>query len=309
MPQNFFYQEKGLFLQSLHPAASLTLIAAFFLLALCFSHPLYLLGLLLVILFSLWAADGLAAWESYLKAVLWLGLLIMLINALVNHSGSTILWRSPALPLLGQLSVSMEAISYGAAMGVRLLDVVSAFCLFNLIVHPDRFFSLFSTFARKSSLVVSLATRLFPLLLATLGQIREAQQLRGVDFSRGSLRERTVKNAALFNILLLSALEDSLQMAEAMQARAFGSGPRSRYRRDLFRPRDGICLAGVGFSLVAAAYNLARDLGSYTYFPQLGSLWGGNFSMIALAAVLLGLSLPALLSWGCNHWPYLKWKI
>ncbi|OPX84125.1 MAG: Energy-coupling factor transporter transmembrane protein EcfT [Pelotomaculum sp. PtaB.Bin104] len=308
MFQKFFYQEKGLFLQSLHPATSLTLIAALFFLALSFSHPCYLLGLLLVILLSLWAADGLDAWEGYLKAVLWIVLLIMLINALVNHNGSTVLLRSPELPLVGRLSVTMEAISYGAAMGVRLLDVVSAFCLFNLIVHPDRFFGLFSTFARKSALVVSLATRLFPLLLATLGKLREAQQLRGVDFNQGTLRERATKSASLFNLLLLSALEDSLQMAEAMQARAFGSGPRSRYRRDPFRPRDGICLAGLGFALVMSVYSLTRGMGSYTYFPELDSLWGGQ-SLLALLALLLGLTLPALLSWGCQHWHYLNSKI
>ncbi|MDD3654517.1 MAG: energy-coupling factor transporter transmembrane component T [Desulfotomaculaceae bacterium] len=309
MLQKFIYQEKGLFLQSLHPVASLTLIAAFFLLSLSFSHPYYLLGLLLVILLSLWAAGGLAAWEGYLKAVLWLILLIVLINALVNRSGSTILWNGPELPLFGRLPVTMEAISYGATMGVRLLNMVSAFCLFNLIVHPDRFFSLFSTVARKSVLVVTLATRLFPLLLATLERIREAQQLRGVDFSQGTLRERVMKNAAIFNTLLLSALEDSLQMAEAMQARAFGSGSRSRYRRDIFRPRDAICLAGIGLSLLVSVYSLARGMGTYTYFPELGSLQGSKISLIALAVVLLGLSVPALLNWGCKYWPYLKWKI
>jgi len=309
MLQKFFYQGKGLFLQSLHPAASITFIAVLLVLAVIFTHPFYLIGILMVTLLALWAADGLAAWEGYLKVALWMVVLVMAINPLVNHNGNTVLWQGPCLPLFGQIIITMEAVSYGAAMGVRLLDMVSVFCLFNLIVHPDRFFSLFSMFARKSALVVSLATRLFPVMFAAMQNIREAQQLRGVDFSKGTLRERAVKNASLFNILLVSSLEDSLQVAEAMHARAFGSGPRSRYRRDIFRPRDGICLAGSIFSLGVSVYSLARGLGTYTYFPELSGLFSGSLSLLALAAVLGGLSLPALLSWGCNRCHYLKLKI
>jgi len=309
MLQRFFYQEKGLFLQSLHPAASITFIAVLLVQAVIFYHPFYLIGILMVALLALWAADGLTAWEGYMKVALWMVVLVMAINPLVNHNGNTVLWQGPCLPLFGRLTITMEAVSYGAAMGVRLLDIVSVFCLFNLIVHPDRFFSLFSTFARKSALVVSLATRLLPVMFAAMQNIREAQQLRGVDFSKGTLRERAVKNASLFNILLVSSLEDSLQVAEAMHARAFGSGPRSRYRRDVFRPRDGICLAGSIFSLGVSVYSLARGLGTYTFFPELSSLFNGSLSLPALAAVLGGLSLPALLSWGCNHCHYLKLKI
>jgi len=308
MLQKFFYQEKGLFLQSLHPAVSVTFTAVLLVQTVIFTHPLYLAGILVVTFLAIWEAGGLAAWEGYMKVALWMAALVTAINPLVNHSGNTVLWEGPDLPLSGRPIFTVEAISYGAAMGVRLLDMVSVFCLFNLIVHPDCFFSLFSTFARKSALAVSLATRLLPVMFAAMQNIREAQQLRGVDFSKGTLRERAAKNASLINILLVSSLEDSLQLAEAMHARAFGSGPRSRYRRDVFRPRDGICLAGSIFSLGATIFGLARGVGSYTYFPELSSLFNSGASLPALAAVLGGLALPALLSWGCNHCHYLKWK-
>lgn len=309
MLEKFFYQEKGLFLQSLHPATSFAYIAILMVLSLIFYHPFYLTGLLMVILLAIWAAGGLAAWEGYLKAGLWLIVLIMLINPLVNHNGYTVLWQSPDLPVIGQLTVTMEAISYGAAMGLRLLNLVSIFCLFNLIVHPDRFFSLFATLARKSALVVSLATRLLPVMANAMKNIREAQQLRGVDFSKGTLLERAAKNASLFNILLVSSLEDSLQVAEAMHARAFGSGPRSRYRQDIFRPRDGICLACSIFSLGVSVYILLHGVGTYTYFPELSRLLNGSATLLVLAAVLGGLSLPAILSWGWNYCHYLRLKI
>jgi energy-coupling factor transport system permease protein len=268
---SFYYKEKGLFLQSLHPGAAVTLILVFLLQVLVFSHPLYLAGSFVVILLTIWAADGLKALKNYLKFALWVVLLVLAINPLVNQSGNTVLWQSPHLPLAGRLSVTLEAVLYGAAMGLRLLNIVVIFCLYNLIVHPDRILNMISRFAHKPALVISLSTRLLPVLAASLNNIREAQQLRGVDFSDGSLKKRVGRYTAMLNVLMISSLEDSLQIAEAMQARAFGSGPRSIYRRDLFRPRDGLCLAGSIFSLGAAVYCIINDLGSYTFFPQLGS--------------------------------------
>ena len=177
------------------------------------------------------------ALKNYLKFALWVVLLVLAINPLVNQSGNTVLWQSPHLPLAGRLSVTLEAVLYGAAMGLRLLNIVVIFCLYNLIVHPDRILNMISRFAHKPALVISLSTRLLPVLAASLNNIREAQQLRGVDFSDGSLKKRVGRYTAMLNVLMISSLEDSLQIAEAMQARAFGSGPRSIYRRDLFRPR------------------------------------------------------------------------
>lgn len=310
MPVNHLsYREKGLFLQSLHPAASFTLVAVLLVLVLIFSHPLYLAGIFAVTFFTIWAADGLKILKGYLKFALWVVLMVLVINPLVNQSGNTVLWLSPHLPLAGRLVVTLEAVSYGAAMGLRLLNVVGVFCLYGLIVHPDRLLNLISRFAHKPALVISLATRLLPAMAASLNKIREVQQLRGVDFSTGSLKKRVGRYTTIFNILLVSSLEDSLQVAEAMQARAFGSGRRSSYRRDLFRPRDGLCLAGGIFSLGAAVYSVIHALGSYTFFPELGSLLSGRATLSALAAVLGGLALPALLSWGWNHCRYLRSKI
>ena len=66
--------------------------------------------------------------------------------------------------------------------------------------------------------MVSLATRLFPSVIRDLATAREAQQLRGVDFNSGNLRERAGKYARVFRVVLVSTLEGSFQTAEAMQA-------------------------------------------------------------------------------------------
>jgi len=304
-----FYREKGLFLQSMHSVAALAYIAVLFVLTLVFSHPFYLVGLLLVTALAIWAADGLEAWESYLKVSLGMIILIIIINPIIVHAGKTVLWHGPRIPVIGRLTITLEAICYGAAMSVRLLAVISVFCLYNLIVHPDKTLQVFSRFAHKSTLIISLATRMFPAMVRDLNSIRDVQRMRGVDFASGNLKEKIKKYSSLLNILLLSSLEGSLQTAEAMQARAFGSGPRSCYRRELFRPRDLLCLSGCGLALTSGLYGLFRGFGRYQYYPQLGYLIDGSMNMLVLAVVLMGLLVPVALSWGWKHCRYLKSKI
>ncbi len=309
MFDRLFYREKGLFLQSLHSVAALAYIAVLFVLTLVFSHPFYLVGLLLVTALAIWAADGLEAWESYLKVSLGMIVLIIIINPIVVHAGKTVLWYGPRIPVIGRLTITLEAICYGAAMSVRLLAVISVFCLYNLIVHPDKTLQVFSRFAHKSTLIISLATRMFPAMVRDLNSIRDVQRMRGVDFASGNLKEKIKKYSSLLNILLLSSLEGSLQTAEAMQARAFGSGPRSCYRRELFRTRDLLCLSGCGLALTSGLYGLFRGFGRYQYYPQLGYLIDGSMNMLVLAVVLMGLLVPVALSWGWKHCRYLKSKI
>jgi len=309
MLDRLFYEDKGVLLQNLHSVTILGYLAVLFALALLFSHPLYLAGIFLVSALAVVTAGALEKWEFYLKAGLWMALLIMVINPLVSHAGKTILWRGPTLPILGNVSICLEAICYGAAMGIRLLAVLTIFCLAAAVVHPDKFLSLFSRFAHKSALVVSLATRMLPAAARDLAIAREMLQLRGVDYGAGNLKERLKKYSWLLDILLLSSLEGALQIAEAMQARAFGSGPRSCYRRELRRPRDLLCFTACCFALVFSCYAKAKGYGDYNYYPQLGVLVPHPASLILLGIILGSLALPLVLNWGWKHWPYLRSKI
>ena len=309
MLDKLFYQEKGLFLQSLHPLAAVTYLGTLLVLSLAFNNPLYLCGILLVVLLTIWTADGWEAWESYLKISLPMILLIIVINPLMIRAGKTVLWYGPQIPILGRLTISLEAIYYGAAMSVRLLDIISLFCLYNLIVHPDKALNLFSRIAGKSTLVISLTTRLFPAMVRELENIRGVQQLRGIDFKQGTVKEKVKKYSSLISILLMSSLEDSQEIAESMQARAFGSGPRSRYSRNLLRPRDILCLSGSSLALAVSIWGVLHGFGSYTFYPQMDYLINGTGTVAVLVAVLLSLSVPAMLSWGWRYCPCIKSKI
>lgn len=309
MLENLFYRENGLFLQTLHPVVSLVFLGVLLILSLLFTNPLFLAGLLLVVILAIWAVDGLDSWEGYLRISLGMAVLIMIINPLVVHAGTTIIWHGPIVPILGRITISLEAICYGAAMSVRLLVVISIFCLYNLSVHPDKTLGMLSRFARNSTLIVSIATRMLPAMARNQASIREVQMMRGIDFGAGGLRERLKKYSFLVNVLLLSSLEGSLEIAESMQARAFGSGPRTCYKREIWRPRDTLCLSSSLIALVMAGWGAIHGIGVYQYYPYLGSLIAGKITIVVLVVVLFSLTIPVLLSWGWHHCFYLKSKM
>lgn len=307
--KKLFYQEKGLFLQSLHPAVTLVYLLVFLLLTLLYENPLYLLALFFLLALLNLEAEGKEAWEEFLKGGLFLTALIMVINPLVIRAGNTVLWSGPTVPLWGKIQVSLEALYYGATSGLRFLVILSLFCLYNLMVSPDKLLSLLAGLASHSVLAVVLATRFFPVMVRNLQRIKEVQELRGVDFNRGSLWERVQKYSSLYEVLLLSSLEDAMGIAEAMQARAFGSGKRTLYRHYPWRPRDALCLAGSLGTFSLALWGWCRGYGRYNFYPEADVLIKDAATVGVLLFVCLGLSLPLFLSKGWKRWPSLRSRI
>jgi len=234
---------------------------------------------------------------------------VMIVNSLVIRAGATILWHGPEVPYLGKLDISMEAMYYGAASSIRLLLIISIFCLYNLMINPDKVLNLFSRAAGRSVLIIALSTRMFPVMVRDLKRIKEVQQFRGVDFDTGTLRERVKKYSGLYNVLLLSSLEGAMEIAESMQARAFGSGKRSAYSRNMLRPRDILCSGGSLLALFFAIWGWRYGFGQYNFYPEADLLIKDRTTLIPLFFVLFYLSVPLILSEGWKNCRFLKSKI
>lgn len=303
------YEHRDIFIQSLHTLVNLFYIAVIFIIAMISDHPLFLVGLFLIILLNLAAAEALEKGERLLRVGIWATLVIMIVNPLVIHTGATVIWQGPSLPLLGRAEISLEALCYGATMGIRLMILMTLFCLYNEILNPDLLLGYMGRIAYKSGLMVSLATRLFPTVIRDLAAAREAQQMRGVDFNSGRLRERVNKYSQIFRVVLISTLEGSFNTAEAMQARAFGVGPRSRYRREIWRPRDTVCLSTSLLTLAMAVFAKNGGYMDFIYYPRLGKLAENYEAVTCLVAIVVLLAIPVLLSWVWKWSALLRSKI
>ncbi len=291
------YQDKNTAIHRLNLIVKLAWGATIIVLSLIFDHPLYILVILISVAILLKSAGVWREWTSVLKLSLWLGASIIVINALVSFHGAHVLIVAPfTLPVLGRPVITIEAIAFGAVMAVKLLVIISAFAFINLTVHPDDIMSflLKIKLPYKSVLVTSLSTRFIPCLIEDVQRINDAYRTRGVLLDTGNWFRRLKNRAGIIIPLLSNSLGRAVQVAEAMEARAFGTGQKRTFYKDIkFSRVDCIILAFALLPLGAGIVMRVFSYGDYEYYPSLQAI---NFSgFISLLLGILTLLLLAIL--------------
>jgi energy-coupling factor transport system permease protein len=138
-------------------------------------------------------------------------------------------------------------------------------------MDADRLQAQVARVAPRSALACALAARLMPTLERDARAIAETARLRGVALADGRWTGRARRAAPLALPLLASGLERGLDVAEAMTARGYGSGPRTRLAEPGLGGRERAVLAiGVALAALAAA-TVALGLAAYAYYPTLDS--------------------------------------
>lgn len=140
-----------------------------------------------------------------------------LFNALTVHTGETVLFRLPGwLPLLGG-PVTLEAIVFGAQNGLVLTVIFAGFAVFNQVTPVRDLVRLAPRAFHEIGVIVSIALTFVPQTTRSLRRIRQAQAVRGHRME--GLRDWP----PIVVPLLVSGLERSMGLAEAMVARGYGS--------------------------------------------------------------------------------------
>ena len=206
-----------------HPLAFTLWVIAAGAVALGTRNPVYLALLMASVWLTYRAArqrNPRANWGSIIKLGVWVWGITIPFNALSAHMGRYVLFRLPATwPLVGG-PVTVEGVVFGFLSGLSLILLLSIFAAFNTAVDQYQLLRLVPAAFYHAGMVASIAITFIPVMTATFEEIRQAQMLRGHRF-RG-LRDLL----PLIAPLLASALERSIELAEAMEARGYGSGMR-----------------------------------------------------------------------------------
>lgn len=216
-----------------------------------------------------------------------LGAATMAVNGLLSHTGTGVLVSLPGwLPLVGG-QVTVEGFAYGADVALGLVAAVSAAAVLSLVVEPsDLVDGLPSVLARTGAAVGS-ALNLVPAVASSFVAVRDAQRLRGWR-PRGP---RAMVDLAV--PVLLGAIERSVQLAESMEARAFGSGARTRLPAAGSGPANlaGVVLSALALAAFAGARLAGAGAGWYPYPSLSVPSWGlaalGPPALLAAAGLLL----------------------
>jgi len=251
--------------------------------ALSTTNPYYLGVILLCILLVAALAPRTGNGVIGFRALLVLGVGLFAIGlaiAVINGNyGGHILFTipGPSIPSwLGGLRlggpVSAEGLVAEAIRGLAILCVLLAFGVFNGAVSPQRALRTTPAALFQAGLVVTVGLTLLPASIEDVRRIREMRALRGAP---GGIRALP----ALVVPAVIGGLERSMRLAEAMEARGYGTaeaGPRL--------PRL-IGVASAPLLLLAAAV--------WSYYPEARPL--------AVAATLLGVASLGFWGWSAAH--------
>ena len=200
------------------PAA--VLLAALALAALLASS-LWAVGAITLVLFAACLRAPRARRRVYLAGVGFSAGAVLLLSPWLQNTGAHPFWHGPTVPVLGELTVTREELQLAVLYSLRFAAVGLASAAYALLLDHDRLLGA-ASWARRSTLAVALATRLVPMLERDAHGLVEA--LRG----RGVAVEGMRAHARLLSPLVAGSLERSLNLAEAMEARGFGRGGRTR---------------------------------------------------------------------------------
>ena len=246
------------------------------------SNPLSVAACAIAATMLLWVSPpprAMYAWFAGTTA-----LLVFAVNPFVGVQGLTPIWSGPQIPLL-DTEVTQEELVFGLAAALRIVGSSFAIAAFVRLADGDRLLEAVARVAPRSAMIAALGSRLLPTLE------RDAEGLALAARTRAAGLTRRRQAAALATPLVALSLERSMTLAEAMEARGYGGGRRTRAPRTPLRGREWPLLAIALVTAVIVAVATATD--SYRYYdllddPLTAAGLGVSAALLALGAAAAG---------------------
>src|SRR4030042_6894082 len=193
-------------------------------------------------------------WLRSLRGALFLALFIFFTNVLFR-------WISA-----GYMFV-MTDLEFSAAMTLRFVVLVDSFSVFFLTTSPDMLGLALeqSRVPYAFSFAFTTAVRFVPVLAEEAQTIMDAQKARGLELEKGNFMKRIRNYVPVLIPLIVSAIRRSLELAEAMESRAWGATKKrtNLYALKLRRGDYGLLVISIGVWVSGASVgfcvNFSKD--------------------------------------------------
>jgi energy-coupling factor transport system permease protein len=182
-----------------------------------------------------------------LRPVLWIIFFTFILHLFVTKEGEVLLD-------LGFFRIYEEGLKQGIYISLRFLYLIVMTTILTLTTTPieitDGMESLLAPFKKlglpvhELALMMSISLRFIPTLMEETDKILKAQMARGVDFTRGPVKDRLKAVVPLLVPLFISAFKRADELATAMEARGYKGGEgRTKLRQLKWRFLDTSVLA------------------------------------------------------------------
>ncbi|HTY76164.1 MAG TPA: energy-coupling factor transporter transmembrane component T [Candidatus Nanoarchaeia archaeon] len=139
------------------------------------------------------------------------------------------------------------------AMTMRFVVLVESFSVFFLTTSPDHLGLALeqSHVPYEFSFAFTTAVRFVPVLAEEAQTIMDAQKARGLELEKGNFMKRIRNYVPVLIPLIVSAIRRSLELAEAMESRAWGATKKRTNLYELKLHRGDYALLGIIILILA----------------------------------------------------------
>lgn len=199
-------------IHNLDPRIKFIYVCAVFVAAILFGSILPLIALFLLQVPFVLLARVQKQWVRSLRGALFLASFIFLVNIATNF-------------FTNGYSLTAVNVETAFALTLRFVVLVESFSVFFLTTSPDLLGLALeeSRVPYEFSFAFTTAVRFVPVLAEEAQTIMDAQKARGLELEKGNFMKRIRNYIPVLIPLIVSAIRRSLELAEAMESRAWGA--------------------------------------------------------------------------------------
>jgi energy-coupling factor transport system permease protein len=244
-------------IHNLDPRIKFVYVCAIFAAAIVFWELLPLLILFLIQIPFVLLAGVKREWIRSMRGGAFLATVILLMNFIATFVQAGYI-------------VTPRNLENAVAMTMRFIVLIESFSVFFLTTSPDHLgLALEQThLPYEFSFAFTTAIRFVPVLAEEAQTIMDAQKARGLELERGNFLKRIRNYIPILIPLIVSAIRRSLELAEAMESRAWGT---TKKRTNLYvlkvRKGDLVLIAITAGILATVTY-----VRLYSKIPSLNEL-------------------------------------
>ncbi|NWF97295.1 MAG: energy-coupling factor transporter transmembrane protein EcfT, partial [Candidatus Thorarchaeota archaeon] len=249
-------------IHNLDPRIKFVYVCAIFTLAILFWELLPLMVLFVMQIPFVVLAGVKREWLRSMRGATFLAVIIFVTNFIFVFIGTG----------YQNLSRSLES---AAAMTLRFIVLVESFSIFFLTTSPDHLgLALEQTgVPYEFCFAFTTAVRFVPVLAEEAQTIMDAQKARGLELERGNFLKKIRNYIPILIPLIVSAIRRSLELAEAMESRAWGATKKRTNLYVLKIHRGDLALLAITIGILAAAIYVRIFLAIPSINELLGTLF------------------------------------
>ena len=247
-------------IHNLDPRIKFVYVCAIFAVAIIFGELLPLMILFFMQIPFVLLAGVKRQWLRSMRGAAFLATIIFLTNFIFAFIGG----RAMA-----------ESLENAVAMTLRFIVLVESFSIFFLTTSPDHLgLALEQThIPYEFCFAFTTAVRFVPVLAEEAQTIMDAQKARGLELERGNFLKRIRNYIPILIPLIVSAIRRSLELAEAMESRAWGATKKRTNLYMLKMHRGDLVLILITVGILATAIYVRL----YLTIPSLHEFLGRLF--------------------------------